>query len=236
MRVSALSTGVGKRGRHPHVPERGPARSAAAACTAAVWSRPMSSRSFVTTSPSLRWAQPPTIRPSAHTVGPALPVGVEHVRLVRPRYQARACHPIVRGVEAGEQGHPGLGGPRCPVASSSASTMPGSPSRSTSTVASAANGPCVAPEGPARPPLEVGHRARTEPLQPSPRQLDACLGRVQLGQRGPQPPCRWSTSGAGCWSSDPSAGPARGARRRRAGTARARSRSSWRRRWSPRAR
>ena len=104
---------LGERGREPRRhgrrpdprAERGPARSS----TAAVASRPMSSSIRVTTSPDGRTAQPPTMRPSAQIVGPALPAVSNRAARCGPRYQSRPVQPIVVGSSGGSSATQGSG-------------------------------------------------------------------------------------------------------------------------------
>ena len=70
---SSRSSGLGKR-TTTRTSRNSCSRRLASHATSSARSRPMSSSNRKTTSPVLRCVQPPTMRPSTHTVGPAFPV------------------------------------------------------------------------------------------------------------------------------------------------------------------
>jgi hypothetical protein len=89
------------------------------------------SRSSTTTSPSSSWSHPPTTRPFAHTVGPALPLVSNRADACRPRKKPRSFHPITVGSRLGRSAtQPSLPGTR---SKSSGRTYPTPSSRATST-------------------------------------------------------------------------------------------------------
>ena len=62
-----------------------------------------------TISPSRRWLQPPTTRPSHHMVGPALPFESKSVAPCGPRYHSRSFQPIIVGSSVGRSAAAGAG-------------------------------------------------------------------------------------------------------------------------------
>ncbi|KJY34242.1 hypothetical protein VR44_12325 [Streptomyces katrae] len=86
----------------------------------------------MTISPSGRWAQPPTIRPSHHTVGPTLPYRSNSSGTwAGSRYQSRCRQPIGVGSSAGSRAAPGRGAAGASTCSGRA--WPGPQASSTST-------------------------------------------------------------------------------------------------------
>ena len=83
------------------------------------------------------------MRPSHHTVGPALPSVSKSAGPCSPRYHARSFQPMTVGSRAGSSATHGSGAGS--VSRSSGSTTPGVPSRSTSTAPIAASAARVCP-------------------------------------------------------------------------------------------
>jgi hypothetical protein len=144
--ASSRSSGVRKRG----VMRAGPIHSRslpASAAIAAAASAPASSSSRTAISPSLRCAQPPTIRPSHQAVGPMFPDRSNRAGPCSPTYQARSRQPMAAGSRAGSSAAAGspAAGPGEPAEASAVSMMPGAPSRSTSVMSSPARACLVWP-------------------------------------------------------------------------------------------
>ena len=109
----------------------------ASAAIAAEASAPMSSSSRTAISPSLRCAQPPTIRPSHQAVGPMFPDRSNRAAACSPTYQPRSRQPIGVGSRAGSNAaHGPMSCIGAGPGSSAASMMPGAPSRFTSVTSS----------------------------------------------------------------------------------------------------
>ena len=181
--ASDFESGEGKRGS-TRLPANHSVKRSASRPSARVPSLPTSSRSCSSTSALSRWRQPPTMRPSHHAVGPALPVestscglsdrGTSLARS-NPSWSGRAAAagpPTARPLRCHRRHRPTRIRP--PVEVDFDGTDLGQP----------------APHGlhgRSEPPLDVGDGARTECAQPVPDQRRNRLGLRDRGDRTPEP-------------------------------------------------
>ena len=145
-------------------------------------SRPMSSSSCSSTSPVSSWRQPPTMRPSHHAVGPALPLLSNSSALCAPRYRRAQTSPSWSGRAVAERRH---GADRLDVVRVVPAAGRPPARRRALRPPRCRPRPAAQPLGRPQPPFEIGHRAGAKGAEPL---LDQRRGAIGLRRRDERRP------------------------------------------------